>query len=81
MQVLRDISYNEQAESIQLTILRTITAFGGEMCGEKAGLQVILTLLGRVDDSNLCVKAIASRLLLGESFLPSYQRRRLQFYL
>ena len=65
MQVLRELSLQEQSEAVLISILQTITEYGRHMTGEKAELLVLCVLLGRIDDLNLAVRSVAAQLLIG----------------
>ena len=59
------MQFQEQEESIQITLLQSIAAFGAQCRGANAELLVLVLLLGRIGDSNACMTSIAAELLSG----------------
>lgn len=64
------MQFQEQEESVQITLLQSIAAFGSHCKGPNAELLVLVLLLGRVGDPNACMTAIAAELLLGTTSKP-----------
>lgn len=59
------MQFQEQEESIQITLLQSIAAYGAQCRGPNAELLVLVLLLGRIGDPNACMTAIAAELLTG----------------
>ena len=71
LQELKGMQFQEQEESVQITLLQSIAALGAHFRGANAELLVLVGLLGRIGDTNACMTAIAAELLLGE--FPTYE--------
>lgn len=65
LQELKGMQFQEQEESIQITLLQSIAVFGAHCRGANAELLVLLLLLGRIGDQNACMTAVAADLLSG----------------
>ena len=59
------MQFQEQQDSVQLSLMQSITALGAHLKGGNSELLVLVLLLGRIGDPNPCMTAMAAELLLG----------------
>lgn len=66
LQALKGMQFQEQDESVQITLLQSIAALGAYCRSTNAELLVLVGLLSSIGDPNACMTAMASELFLGD---------------